>query len=153
MRLPSAAEWETACRAGTTGEFWYGDAETDFSKLENLADHSFHFVSTHSWKLPSGAIPPWRPALLAVDDGHRVTAPAGHFAANPWGLRDMHGNVAEWTADAADDGRRVVCGGSFADRPALASAGARRAFPAWRRVFNVGFRVLVTPESTHVRSP
>ena len=67
----------------------------------------------------------------------------GHFAAHPWGLFDLQGNVSEWTRTETPDGRQIVCGGSFADRPADAGADRLRRFPAWRRIYNVGFRVVI----------
>ncbi len=68
-RLPSEAEWEYACRAGTQTRRWWGD-EWDSSKANGK--RSF--------------------------EGGK-TSPVGHYAANPWGLTDMIGNVWEWCAD------------------------------------------------------
>jgi formylglycine-generating enzyme required for sulfatase activity len=141
--LPDAEQWALACRAGGTNALWYGPPAADFSRVENLADLAYHTVSTHGWDLPSGAIPAWRPAATNCNDGYRVSAPVGHFAANAWGLCDLHGNVSEWTRSDATGGRKAVCGGSFADRPEAATADSRRSYPAWRRVYNVGFRVVV----------
>jgi len=95
--LPAEAQWEWACRAGTATPLWYGGLDADFAKVANLADHSLRFVDTFGWGLPSGAVPPWRPAIETVNDGHRVTAPVGSYKPNHWGLHDMHGNVSEWT--------------------------------------------------------
>ena len=62
------------------------------------------------------------------------------------GLRDMFGNAAEWTSTDATftDGvaRKVVCGGSFNDRPHRALM--RWGYPAWMRPFDVGFRIAVS---------
>jgi formylglycine-generating enzyme required for sulfatase activity len=115
-------------------------------------------VDTFGWGLPSGAIPPWRPAYTNVNDGHRVSAPVGSYRPNAWGLCDMHGNAAEWTRSAFrpypwrdDDGRnsaageerRVVRGGAWSDRPEQARSASRLSYPPWRGVYNVGFRVIV----------
>jgi formylglycine-generating enzyme required for sulfatase activity len=155
--LPNEAEWEYACRAGAATPLWYGNADADFAAYANLADASLLHIDTYApWALPSGAIPPWRPAAENVNDGFRVSAPIGSFQPNPWGLYDMHGNVAEWTATAyrpypynsADGrispdatGKKVVRGGSWYDRPKCAGSGYRVAYAPWQPVFNVGFRV------------
>ena len=60
----------------------------------------------------------------------------------------MHGNAAEWTLTDDADGK-VVRGGSFHDRPERATSAARLSYPSWRKVFNVGFRVICeTPALT-----
>jgi formylglycine-generating enzyme required for sulfatase activity len=146
-RCPPLPSGPTRVVPAATNELWFGGPDTDFARLENLADLAYHTVSTHGWDLPSGAIPAWRPAATNVNDGFRVSAPVGHFAAHPWGLFDVQGNVSEWTRTLAPDGRQIVCGGSFADRPAAAGAGWTRRFPAWRRIYNVGFRVVIEEDA------
>jgi formylglycine-generating enzyme required for sulfatase activity len=87
-RLPSEAEWEHACRAGTTTAWFWGDDVRAGVRFANLADRA---LST----LDPKAVGP----LLEIDDGHGGPAPAGSYLPNPWGLFDMAGNVIEWCAD------------------------------------------------------
>ncbi len=150
--LPTEEEWEYACRAGTVTAMWYGDPATDFRAVANLADASLLAVDTFGFGLPSGAIPPWRPAVAAVNDGHRVSAPVAGFQPNPWGLYDVHGNAAEWTstpaegalegADLSPEARMIVRGGSWYDRPERARCGVRTSYRRYLGLFDVGFRVV-----------
>ena len=157
-RLPTEAEWEWACRAGSDRPFWYGDSESDFSPYANLADKSINLIQTQGERRPGWE--QWRvffPQVFHFDDGNMVVGDVGRYRANPWGLKDMHGNVAEWTASdyrkypyVADDGRnagslknkKVVRGGSWRNRPQWSRAGTRLAYESWQRVYNVGFRLV-----------
>jgi formylglycine-generating enzyme required for sulfatase activity len=150
VTLPTEAQWEYACRAGSAAPFWYGRPDIDFAAFANLADRNLRASSHH-------CIPDWRPAMESVNDKHRVSAPVGSFKPNAWGLHDMHGNVAEWTRSVykpypyKDDGRnapagnskRTVRGGSWYDRPRQATSSFRLRYEVHQKVYNVGFRVVI----------
>jgi formylglycine-generating enzyme required for sulfatase activity len=124
-RLPTEAEWEYACRAGTSTAFWFGNSGEDIGDYEWYADNAdFKYQKVGTKK------------------------------ANPWGLYDMHGNVAEWVLDAhSKDGyqafegesitdpwtvadtlySRSVRGGSWDDyQDAMRSAARRASHPDWK---------------------
>jgi len=143
VSLPTEEQWEYACRAGTASPLWYGDLATDFSGSANLADAALRRMDNYPpWSQPWGAVPEWRPCVATVDDGRRVTAPVGSYGPNAWGLYDVHGNAAEWTRSAYSDSEMVVRGGSWYDKPARARSGFRVGYRRYRRVFDVGFRVV-----------
>jgi sulfatase modifying factor 1 len=136
-RLPTEAEWEYACRAGTTGPFSTG---------ENLTTAQANY---------NGRFPY---APLAAGEFRQKPTPVGSFPSNRWGLADMHGNVWEWTADwygpyaestnANIDPRgpeagekRVIRGGSWYFDANSARCGLRYTHAPQDRGFSLGFRV------------
>ncbi len=153
--LPTEAQWEYACRAGTSTPLFYGDIDADFSAFANLADQTLNDIERLGWNLPYAAIPPWHPADMRFNDKGRVSVDVGSYSPNAWGLCDMHGNVCEWTRTtykpypyrdesqntASYAGRKTVRGGSWDDRQKDSRSAFRLSYPAWQKVYNVGFRV------------
>lgn len=86
FRLPTEAEWEYACRAGSESARYWGDDESKTCAFENVAD----FTAQKQLGMASS---------FECDDGYAATAPVGTFQANGFGLHDMLGNVWEWCAD------------------------------------------------------
>ncbi|MDG1573428.1 formylglycine-generating enzyme family protein [Robiginitalea sp. M366] len=117
-RLPTEAQWEYACRAGTTTPFYTGEVLTAAQANINA-------------EIPSETGPPGK----AV--GHPT--PVGSYPPNPWGLQDMHGNAWEWVA--APDGPWLK-GGSWYYGAGNARSGHRRAHRADAWGFSIGFRVV-----------
>ncbi|HDP35842.1 MAG TPA: formylglycine-generating enzyme family protein, partial [Candidatus Hydrogenedentes bacterium] len=163
--LPTEAQWEWACRAGSADMLSFGGKDADFSACANLADASMRLLAVtgvNPQPIPNpNEYQNFLPQDARFDDGQKIVAPVGLYQANPWGLHDMHGNVSEWTLSAykpypycGDDGRndvngaakRVVRGGSWRDRPMRARSAFRLAYKPWQGVFNVGFRVAIPCE-------
>ena len=152
-RLPTGGEWEWAARAGAATPLWYGDVDADFSKVANLADVTFRRQDRFRANVPGMAVPAWRPADIRYDDHYRVSAPVSAFAPNAWGLRNVHGNVWEWTADRVAPSefgprgdkspRAVARGGSCWTRPKDSTFASRVLYRPWRKIHDVGFRILV----------
>jgi formylglycine-generating enzyme required for sulfatase activity len=125
-RLPTEAEWEYSCRAGTTTTYSSGDSESELVDYAWFANNSGNYTHAVGSKKP-----------------------------NPWGLYDMHGNVFEWCQDwygdypsgsvtdptgAASGSCRVLRGGSFDDRASNGRSAYRiNGLPVYRLIFT-GFR-------------
>ena len=157
VNLPTEQQWEWAARAGSEDDFWFGTTNSDFTPFENLADYELTKMAV------SGVDPHpmnhndfWYPYLNyipkdeSVNDGNMLMTQGGSYLPNPWGLYDMHGNVAEWTRsdnypDPANTNtaEKVVRGGSWYDRTKNATASSRRSFLPWQQVWYVGFRVIL----------
>jgi formylglycine-generating enzyme required for sulfatase activity len=159
-KLPSEAQWEWAARAGTDTQFFYGTLDADFGRFANLADQSLRWFKM-GYPGPGNLQPrlpypennnfPLRDERFR--DKYHVVDYVGQTEPNAWGLRDMIGNVSEWTRSTyrpypyRDENnstdRKVARGGSWSDRPADAGAAVRRAYEPWQKVYNVGFRVII----------
>jgi formylglycine-generating enzyme required for sulfatase activity len=110
-RLPTEAEWEYACRAGTTTEFSYGD---DLNYV-SLADYAWYFDEGYTLRIPSGH-------YFESFGRYFTTHPVGQKLPNPWGLYDIHGNVWELCLDWFE---KKYPGGSVTD-PLGPSSGSYR---------------------------
>ncbi|CAN2048731.1 formylglycine-generating enzyme [Candidatus Magnetomoraceae bacterium gMMP-13] len=149
FRLPTEAEWEYACRAGsTTSRFWGNDPD-DACKYGNVADHT--------------AKSEWSDWTIIHDcvDGYTVTAPVGSFRFNKFGLYDMLGNIWEWCQDiysseayskhqrsnpiyANSGSRRVIRGGGWGNSPGYVRCADRYSNSPGRRFDGLGFRLVRT---------
>ena len=145
--LPTEAQWEWACRAGTDTPWSFGPVH-DKNDLANVADGSLG-----GWS--------WGRAEAGYNDGAQFSIPGGKYKPNAWGLADMHGNVAEWTRtdyrpypyvetdgrnDPASPARKVVRGGSWNDTFRYCRSASRWAYLPEQPVYNVGFRVVASPQ-------
>ena len=144
-RLPTEAEWEYACRGGTTSLYFHGDNPEGLSKIGNVAD------ATLKARFDGFA-------TIKAKDGFTFTAPVGNFRPNSFGLFDTHGNVWEWCSDwygEYSNGRtvkdptgpaagslRVGRGGSWYSLARSCRSADRGGNAPGYRSISLGFRVL-----------
>jgi formylglycine-generating enzyme required for sulfatase activity len=154
FRLLSESEWEYAARAGTTTRYPWGEdgKYTEICGYANGGDMS-----------GKKGVKGWQANWIAAncDDRYVYAAPRGSYAANPWGLHDMHGNAWEWTEDcwhenyngapmqgepwtSGDCGQRVLRGGSWFNNPQYLRSALRNKHAVFNRNYLIGFRVART---------
>ena len=153
-RLPTEAEWEYACRAGTTTPFHFGETiTTDLANYDGTDDPDGKWSGSYG-QGPKG-------------EYRKETTPVDHFAiANAFGVCDMHGNVWEWCQDhwhgsyegAPTDGsawlsenendHRVIRGGSWDDDPSYCRSAYRINNTPDNRAELIGFRVVCSVPRT-----
>ncbi|MFI0403988.1 MAG: formylglycine-generating enzyme family protein, partial [Cyanobium sp.] len=137
--LPSEAQWEYACRAGTTTPFAFGETITP-----DLANYRGSETDGQDGK----------------GEVRAQTTPVGMFPANAWGMQDMHGNVWEWCLDhwhesyegAPEDGSAwlsdkggLLRGGSWRFGPGVCRSACRNHYPPDSAYDVIGFRVVCLP--------
>ena len=140
--LPTEAQWEYACRAGTKTRFGFGDKAEDLHTYANYCNKSLTKKRKDAER----------------GDGFAETAPVGSLKPNDWGLYDLHGNVAEWCSDGYGDYKRqavtdpagadrslfgVVRGGSWVHELKYCRSASRLRGDRSCLYSTIGFRVVV----------
>ena len=144
VRLPTEAEWEYSCRAGTNSQFSFGDSATAEGDQENIAS----LLNEYAWHTGNAA-------------GNDPVV--GALKPNPWGLYDSHGYLWEYVSDpyttpafALDEptsslkntsptanAARIIRGGSWRDHHSLLTSHSRMLIPAYAGSDAIGFRCVI----------
>lgn len=137
-RLPTEAEWEYACRAGTTTVYWTGNELTNRQAVFGMKQY---------WRYPAHEVP-------------KHQAEVTSHTANPWGLYHMHGNVWEWCSDwygpypeketidprgPRQGKKKVMRGGSWFHTVVYSRSASRNAYPSKVKNKLIGFRLVRDP--------
>ena len=149
---PTEAQWEYACRAGSKSRYCFGDAISQLGQYGNFADGAL-----------KAANPNYLYAADEADDGFaEALALAGSYLPNAWGLRDMHGNVAEIVADhltperpggkdplvkVEKDATTQIRGGAWCSLPLYCESSFRNGISGRDKYNYVGFRIALVKEN------
>jgi sulfatase modifying factor 1 len=159
-RLPTEAEWEYACRAGSQARFLTGDSIDQLRQLANVQDKALTSIKP---KFSNSTTSSYLTKPVPWNDKHPFTAPVASFKRNRFGLYDTLGNVAEWCSDwygedyykvspradptgPSDGTGRVVRGGAFLHQPQHCRVTWRISGTPSYQNYVIGFRVVADIE-------
>jgi len=125
--LPTEDQWEYAARAGTTTMYYFGNDVSQLPEHGNFADKSYY---------DTGSVYAQR-AHRTLNDGAAYLARVGTYKPNPWGLHDIHGNVAEWCINGA------IRGGSWASTPGNCRIAFSQNFSSRNQQNFIGYRLVI----------
>jgi len=125
--LPTEQQWEYAARAGTNTTYYFGDDVSQLPEHANFADKTYY---------DTGSVYAQR-AHRSLHDGVAFLARVGTYRPNPWGLHDIHGNVAEWCINGA------IRGGSWTSTPAYCRAAFSHHFSSRSEQNFMGYRLVI----------
>jgi formylglycine-generating enzyme required for sulfatase activity len=129
--LPTETQWEYAARAGTSTRWYFGENLVELPRHANFGDKRFY----DSGDIYSNA------AHRTLDDGTVQLALVGSYRANPWGLHDVYGNVAEWCVDTS------ARGGSWVSVGEQCRSAYRDRFSNRNEQNFLGYRVIIQPRA------